>query len=153
MIDAVIKNKPYLSRNYIKNTINAATKLNITNYGFNSERFYKDSLYRFTVIEYYNLLKRTFNVLDIIEKLPHFFGMLEAYNTISNKMEKVVPKFRFISDTLKKILDFGIANNEINTREIYNMSKISSNKVLPGKTSEKLFGPGNMLYDNLIMQR
>ena len=76
----VLMDKPYLEANrlYVENTITEARNRGIVNGGFTYEKYFTDPEYRLAAINYYNLIKGTYNVLDIIEKLPHFKGMVEA---------------------------------------------------------------------------
>lgn len=74
-------------------------------------KYFTDSEYQNYIIQAYDLIKGTVNVFSIINSLPHFYEMLRAFNTITQKL-KTSAKAEFIlsSDSYFKPL-------EINNRE------------------------------------
>lgn len=66
------------------------------NYKLSFEKFVTDKVYRDNVIEYYNAIKHTFNILDVVWSLPHFRGYLETAFLDYKEQGIISSKFRAI---------------------------------------------------------
>jgi len=62
--------------------------------------------YRRLTKEYYNLIKNTFNIFDVIEDVPHFKEMIEgvtlSHNILLNTSIKYNTAFTLTKDTIRK---------------------------------------------------
>lgn len=99
--DEILINKPYLSPEYVKETLKRASQLEIIN-NFEIEKFLDpDNIeYRNTTIEYQNCLKHVWPFFDMIDKIPHYKALYKVLywtelvdSNISNKY-KMIKEFR-----------------------------------------------------------
>lgn len=82
IIIAIKNNNPLLDAIDIEEGLNEAMILNIVeNFDFYQWLYDKDG-YRKATADYYNLIKGTWNIFDMIDKLPHFNAIFEALKTI-----------------------------------------------------------------------
>ena len=81
-IKSIIERQPWLSIEYVAKVLNAANKLGIIG-EFNFKKWATDSNYREIASMYYNLIKYTYNILDVIERLPHFKSIFELFRSVT----------------------------------------------------------------------
>lgn len=114
----IINDKPYLSndREYIKNIFDEVrsyvlkddtprkgeTVKIIGNFDLNL--YLSDSGYQAVVKKYYNLIKRTFNVFDIIEDVPHFREMINSLKMSNHMLQTMTAKYKFTTKTLSETI-------------------------------------------------
>lgn len=140
----IVADKPYISDiKYIKSTLEKAKQFNLFNGGFSFKSYFADPLYKKASIDYYNLIKGTFNVLDIIEKVPHFKGMVEAAKLSYDNINSLSRKFKFVSEEVIQILK----GSKINTvrYKIFGTNNVSLNE-------DQLNNAYN-LFDDLVISK
>ena len=69
------------------------------------------------MIKYYNLIKGTFNILDVVNRLPHFKSYLDVSEIIYNVDSTISDKYKLIETLYKKFYK----NNFINDDQINNL--------------------------------
>ena len=84
--------------------INLANEAGVSKGNFSFEKYFSDETYKKIAIDYYNLIKGTYNVLDVIEKLPHFKGMVQATKMSYDQINNMSKKFNFVTETIQEIL-------------------------------------------------
>ena len=97
--DNIVADKPYLTKEAVLNVINEAQALGITNGGF-SMRKYLDPMntgYKKATIAYYNIIKGTWNIFDMIDKIPHFKALFEVYNLTDTTDVNISTKFNLVN--------------------------------------------------------
>lgn len=96
----IIADKPYLNDGiYISNVLNAAISQGIltsdyTGGLFSIDKFFENSDYKKAATDYYNLIKGTFNVLDIIEKLDHYREVIKATKMVYDQLKETSSMFK-----------------------------------------------------------
>lgn len=68
---AIMDNNPFLTEEEIQRSFLKAEELGIVN-NFDFYKWLGDSNYRRATSDYYNLIKGTWNIFDIVDRLPHF---------------------------------------------------------------------------------
>lgn len=74
-------------------------------YRISFERFMNDEVYRNTIIDLYNGVKHTFNILDVVWTLPHFRGYLKAAFIDYTSQRSISSKFRAIDSIGGRVID------------------------------------------------
>lgn len=81
------------------------------------------------VKEYYNLIKHTFNVLDVIDNVPHFKGMIDSLVLTHNMLLNASEKYKFVYGKGKDTIHAGNElDSNFNKRYIdkYTVGKLAS---------------------------
>ena len=125
VIDKIAERNKLLSndRNYIREVLFRAMEIpvkyqdydgttkeknvNLLKEGLDFRLYISDENYKSRVIEYYNLIKNTFNVFDIIEKVPHFREMINSLILSHNILLKSSKKYNFVFNTTKDVMNIG----------------------------------------------
>jgi hypothetical protein len=107
-IDSIIEDKPYLKgqEDMVRQTIETANTLKISKGGFNIREFFKDSNYRQVAIDYYNLIKGTWNIYDMIQRIPHFKALFEVADVVDTYDRNMSNRFN-LTNKLKYALTEG----------------------------------------------
>lgn len=116
-LEDILNDKPYLKNQdiSIQKTLDLARENNISNGGFNISKFFEDEDYKKVAIDYYNLIKGTFNVVDTMTKLPHFGKMIEASKMVYDQLTETSKKFRFLPEIVVPLLEnSNITNWKVN---------------------------------------
>ena len=105
--------KPYLQAdpNYVNKVVSEAERQGILFGKFDINLYFENSEYKNAAINYYNLIKGTFNVLDVIEKLSHFNGMVLSTKMIDDQIKTLSKKYNFVQD-VEKILNITSLNED-----------------------------------------
>lgn len=99
--------------------------LGITGKNFDIDLYQSDPEYKQTIKDYYNLLKRTFNVFDVVDTVPHFKQMIEGVYLSHRILKTTSSKYGFIFDHLN--------SEEINTpRKLTKGSRYFDVKTIQG---------------------
>lgn len=80
--------------------LNEVEQLNISN-NFDIELYQSDPNYKKVVKDYYNLLKGTFNIFDVIDNVPHFKQMVEGVQLSHRVLQATSAKYNFIYNHVK----------------------------------------------------
>ena len=104
--DKVITDKLYLAddHNYVMSTILSAKTEGISE-ELDFVRYFSDETYRDMVINYYNIIKGTFNVFDILYKSPHFGAMIDASIEGYNQLKARSKKFDIVVEVMVPIIE------------------------------------------------
>lgn len=145
--------KPYLTDEYIKDTIVEANKYGLTDDILNLSRYYDDFEYKSAATNYYNLIKGTINILDVLNNLPHFNNMFKSFVVGRSILVNNTNKLNFISkiDRVSKAI---INNKELGEIENYNILKglfIAGNKDNPPSLHKDFISLFNDYYDNRVI--
>ena len=83
IIGNILRDKPYLSKTLgeekVKEIFKQAKDQGVSLGNFDFFKFLENEDYRNTSIQYYNLIKGTYNILDVINEVPHYKEMIKAY--------------------------------------------------------------------------
>ena len=95
--------------------------------GFNYEKYISDKKYKKAVIEYYNLIKHSINIFDLVDSVPHFKARIDSFNSVFTKSKEISWKFNYIDNIRKgfsnselKSIRFDNYNNEFASEESLN---------------------------------
>lgn len=125
----------------VNNAINNLSDSGFSKIKFNLDKFLNNLEYRDSVIKFYNLIKSTINVFDLITKLPHYNAFIKSYN-INEKNSKL--------SSIKYLLQ----NQIINRLEIMITSKVVGNNLnMIGKLSEQQLNVIRDYIDELIIKK
>lgn len=120
----VLQDKPYLGvdPNYITKTILNAVDSKILSEDFkfkdfSIDKFFNDPEYRNIAINYYNLIKGTFNVLDLMTNLDHYWNVIVASKMVLDQIKDVSSKFSWITEQLPDLLVDAKKENNIRSSE------------------------------------
>lgn len=99
VIKNILNDKPYLSEEQVRAVVNDAVAQGITNGGFSMRKFLDpmNSGYKKSTIAYYNLIKGTWNIFDMIDKIPHFKALFEVYNLTDTTDVNISTKFNLVN--------------------------------------------------------
>lgn len=92
--------KTGINRDIVASIVNTATDLKISGDDFNFELYQSDPEYKKAVKDYYNLIKSTFNIFDVIDNVPHFKQMIEGVQLSHRVLKNTSAKYNFIFDYL-----------------------------------------------------
>ena len=111
----------------IEEIVNSAHALGIIGGSFDFERYFAEPSYKQATKEYYNLIKETFNVFDILDEVPHFREMVNSLVLFHNILKKYSTKYNYIFDLFRDsigdtnptedIIKRGILYNDSRARE------------------------------------
>lgn len=93
-----VTHQDYDGKNYTKT-------VNIIQDGIDFRYFVSDDNYKQLVNEYYSLIKKTFNVFDIIDTVPHFKEMINSLVLTHETLKKLSVKYNYVTNTLKDVID------------------------------------------------
>lgn len=124
LIDTIFKNNnqlnPLQDREYVKGIINKANNIEISYTdesgsrqkktvsligGKFDYRYYIDNEnieYKNIAKEYYNLIKNTINIFDVIDSVPHFKSMIGGIILSFNMLNNTSKKFNFVQNRLRE---------------------------------------------------
>lgn len=90
----------FINQRYIDNNITGDPDLE-----FNLMRFLNDEAYRKKQIDFYDKVKSTYNILEVITTVPHFWEMFKFVGTNRKNLEKAVvfKVTRRLADTILKV--------------------------------------------------
>ena len=90
----------FINQRYIDNNIAGDSDLE-----FNLMSFLNDEVYRNKQIEFYDKVKSTYNILEVITTVPHFWEMFKFVSTNRKNLEKAVifKVTRRLADTILKV--------------------------------------------------
>lgn len=115
IINKLQGNNPLLEQSYIVETLKMATQLNIVN-NFDIESWLLNkpvsfqgstisiSNYREAITEYYNIIKGTWNIFDMIQKIPHYNSIFELLKTVYVSDYATVQKSYIVNMAAKEIM-------------------------------------------------
>jgi hypothetical protein len=135
----------------IEEIYDKAKNINIVEKELDLDLFFNDDNYRKIAIDYYNLIKSTFNILDVLSSLKHFNSMFKSFHTVDTVITSKTNKHYFNSinnskKIIEKILDIYPQN------ELY--YKITKHIILNGVQnnpvtySSEILNKINDYYDN-----
>lgn len=114
-VDRIIADKPYLKKEtvYIQDVLSLAHEYGISNGGFKLANYFdvKNPIYKQVSINYYNLIKGTFNVMDVMNKLPHFGKMIDATRMVYDQIYQVTKRFEFVNKIVPEALNLAEVTN------------------------------------------
>lgn len=160
-VDFIIREKPYLAgeNDYVRDVLIKAYSEGIAVNGeVNSAKYFSDPMYRRDVTNYYNLLKDSFNIFDILNKLPHFYEMYESFIVGEKFLLDNVHKYKVVKSLIPEIIDFdvnnlGDNNIEINSQEVNKNTRLFSDPTMPFNASEDILNKSNDWFDSVVVSK
>jgi uncharacterized membrane protein len=178
LLDMIFKNNSQLDsvldRDYVTKILNDAKNIEV-NYidkdgnilkknvsilgGQFDFRYYidpKNKEYREITKNYYNLLKDTINIFDVIEKVPHFKAMIDGLILSHNILMNLSKKYNFIFGVLKDIVNdrsnsIVSLNKEDNVNP--NINNYMGNPALPIIINDKIISKALLFYDKQLVAK
>lgn len=94
---------PVKDKKYVEDTLEKAYKMGVAGGKFDFREYIdaKDLNYKIVTKNYYNLIKNTFNMFDIIEEVPHFREMINGIILSHNMLKATSVKYNAVYDILK----------------------------------------------------
>lgn len=152
-IELVKADKPYLSNEYIAKVLLNAEKYKITNQKLHLVTYYQDEEYRKAAIDYYNLIKGTINILDVLDNLPHFNNMFKSFVIGRDVLIQKTNKLNLISK-LDPVVDAILSEPKFGNIENYSVLKgikLSGDKDNPSNIHKDILSSINDYYDNRVI--
>jgi hypothetical protein len=158
-VNYILADKPYLIRHRlkVKDILEKATELGFASNGvIDAHRYFTDVNYRNNVANYYNLIKESINIFDVLNKLPHFYTMYDAFVSGEQYLLDNVNKYQVIQTTIPHVLSYDMDNlNEdsikIDSAAINKEVRILNSKNMPFKFSDNLLSKINDWYDDVVI--
>lgn len=150
LANIVIKDKPYLNIVHVNKVLNNAIVLGITD-SLNLDLYYNDETYKQSVVDYYNLIKYTFNIFDVINSIPHYNSMLKAFYEGEKVIKQNVNAYAFISNTLPTLLDVARDNSELTARKIIAKTRFNQSIDLSVTINKSIMPTINSTYYKLLI--
>lgn len=92
IISAILENNEFLKSEEVQQALSRAEELGIVN-NFDFHKWLENSNgYRRATSDYYNLIKGTWNIFDIVDRLPHFNAIFQAFQAILTTDEVNIKK-------------------------------------------------------------
>lgn len=151
--DLIKIDKPYLEIEDIQKIVIEAERYGIHKNKLNLMTYYNDDNYRKAAIDYYNLIKGSINILDVLDKLPHFNNMFKSFVIGREVLINKTNKLNFISK-LDSVTDSIIQNPKFGSVENYSILKslkLSGNKDNPSFIDKEIMSTLNDYYDNRVI--
>lgn len=118
-------------------------------------RYFRDSNYRQLCVDLYDFCKETFNILDVINNLPHFYKMLEAFAVSQETLKNLSSRSRTILNDTQIAYTTHKISNRVNetfvdeyTGEKRSVAKYPFKRV---PFSERTYNKANKYYDDAIV--
>lgn len=80
--------------------------------GMDFRLYLKDEKYKKIVKDYYNLIKHTFNVFDVVDNVPHFKGMIDSLILTHDVLLNSSEKYKFVYGKVQDIVNIGHTLND-----------------------------------------
>ena len=91
-MQAILNNNEFLNPEEVQEAFSRAEELGIVN-NFDFYKWLEDNNgYRRATSDYYNLIKGTWNIFDIVDRLPHFNAIFQAFQAILTTDEVNIKK-------------------------------------------------------------
>lgn len=151
--EKIAKSKTYLSEGYISNVLNRAHDYKLMYNPIDINKFITDIDYRNAAIDMYNLVKCSYNILDVIMDVSHYRGMLKALNDTNNLIMAVSSKYRFINNEafdIYKSYKNKFENVPSYTELIPKVNNYFNDMVLSNLLSSDKFDKISFSYSNLM---
>ena len=150
----VLADKPYLKKDspQVLATLNLASSNGISNGGkLDVVKYFNDPDYRKVATDYYNLIKYTFNTLDLLNNLPHFNNMYKAFVEGNAFISNNVQKYKFLGNPLESILEIATKNGEISSFDIMKGTRLMGKATNPVSLSPDAINGANDYVDSMIL--
>lgn len=85
----------------------AEKQVNIIKDGIDFRLYLNDENYKRVVKDYYNLIKHTFNVFDVMDNVPHFKGMVDSLVLTHDMLLNSSEKYNFVYGKVKDVFNMG----------------------------------------------
>lgn len=107
--------KPYLPTEYISSTLRNALQTGLITDGIDYNRFInpEDTTYQNIVKNYLNLVKYNFNIIDLLDNLPHFKAMKVAFRYGNQILSEEMIAYKFLHTILPTLVDVMTYNKEV----------------------------------------
>ena len=73
-------------------------------FGFNVRQWVQDNKYKQDTINFYNLIKDTWNIFDVVDKVPQYNELLNLFNLVYTCNDELVLKSRILNIIHQKLL-------------------------------------------------
>lgn len=145
--------KPYLSLEYINSALADAAKYHLFEGPLNMDRFfgesYEDIAYHDAAIKAYNLIKFSFNTLDVLDKSNHFKSMFNAF-TASNSLITEKTNKRYFIESSKQVLDKIAEIDKLDFNIVKNI-KLNGKLENPSEYNPKILSAVSDYLDNRLI--
>lgn len=110
--DILMKKNPLMEgqRDYVKNVVKNAG--NMIYDGLDFRKYFKNPEYKQAAKEYYNVIKNTFNVFDVMDNAPHFKGMVDSLVLTHDMLLNASERYKFVYGYGKDAVQEGKYMNE-----------------------------------------
>ena len=149
---SVSMDKPYLSEEYVNNAISGAMQYGIINSDLDLDKFFNEPNYQKAVIDYYNIIKSTFNTLDVLKSVPHFNSMYKSFVTVEGALESTTNKYYMIRN-FSPVIDQIVKDYEVEGLhfDILKHLKINGKVDNPSSFDADILNSVNDYYDNHVI--
>lgn len=147
----ILKDKPYLNEIWVRDILSLGEVLELRTKPIDLNKFFdkEETNYKKAVIDYYNLIKSVFNILDVLDSLPHFKSMFNSFVVVDNLLEQSTNKRYFVKNSTK-ILDEIINDRKDTAFNIISKIKVNGQKDNASDYDERILSRVNDFLDNQI---
>lgn len=114
VLEKLQENNAFITEADLKELINLDSEYDLIN--FNAFRWVRDEKYREATSRFYNIIKSTWSIFDMIDKIPHYNEMLKIFRSSVIIDDELFYK----SHLLNKIVQDTIDNNQVITEQDIN---------------------------------
>lgn len=121
MVETVIEKNPLLANqiDFVVKVLKASEKIpvkdmhgnqktvNLLTDGLDFKLYLNDDNYREIAKKYFSLVKHTFNVLEIVDSIPHYKEMISSLALTHNMLSRASKKYNFVTTILKDVINKG----------------------------------------------
>lgn len=166
--ELALTNEPYV-RKYILDTLKRSTNIKvafINYYGQREEKivsllsgefdsryymFPENKEYRKLTADYYNLIKNTINIFDVLENVPHFREMSNGVGTIFNIALLSSKKFNFVFSYIRDLYRSETAKIKYGKREEDKVEHYFNNPAFGIKITDEIINRSLNTFDNELV--
>lgn len=106
IIARILENNSFLTKEDVESALSRAKELGISGGRFDFFKWLENSNgYREATADYYNLIKGTWNIFDIVDRLPHYNSIFQAFQAVLIADDNLIKKSRLLNVISKDIYD------------------------------------------------
>ena len=147
----IIEDKPYLNKDEVYNLLKDLSKKGILGNKLNVNLFLNETnegkQYQKDIIKFYDLIKHTVNIFDVVKNLPHINSLFKTAVSTFELIRKGSNKFNFANQIEEILTDYRSLVKEKDKNIKTNLGKKNSGVKYDAKMFLKMIN----LYDDLVI--
>jgi hypothetical protein len=150
IIDDILKNNKFISREKVISVLDRVKNAGMIGGQFDFRKFVdkKNPDYKKIAKEYYNLIKDTFNIFDVIDEVPHFKAMIDGIIISHNILLNSSKKYNFVFNFLRDVISYKSDEIQSFNSEI---THFMGNSAFPLLVDKKVLGKTYLGFDKFLV--